>query len=139
VNALGLRLSNFEPDAPRANSAEPFVIGILNCKGGVAKTTLCQHLAGILAKSKKSVLVLDFVGPLHDRLSARSSDLPTISSFKANKTYFNQPWPARTQFDHILIDCNTSDYVYCASVIQGNPRGVEAARVSIPIHDPHIL
>lgn len=119
AEVVGIELSDFKSDIRHegSSSASPFVIAVMNFKGGVAKTTLCLHLAGVLAKSGKSVLVLDFVGQLHELLAERPPELPAITSFRASDTCFRKSWPVRTEFDCILIDCNTSDYAYCASVV----------------------
>jgi len=121
--ALGLQQTDYgfqselTPPGVHPESRTPFVIGVMNSKGGVAKTTLCLHLAGILARGGKSVLVLDFAGPLHRLLLKRPPNLPSIKSHSPVDDYYTESWPLRNEFQYVIIDCNASDSGYCSSVL----------------------
>lgn len=84
------------PDLLRKNSRGPKrIISVINYKGGVGKTTLCQNLAAYFADSGKgpgrSVLLLDFdyQRTLSDPLAAMAGGEPNNSVW----SMFEGDWP----------------------------------------------
>jgi len=99
------------------------IIGLLNQKGGVGKTTLAVHIADALARRKKKVLLVDAdpQGSALDWAASRSSD-PLFPVAGLPRPSIHKELPALAQgYEHVLID--------------GPPRVYEVARSAIMASD----
>jgi chromosome partitioning protein len=102
---------------------ENMIIGLLNQKGGVGKTTLAVHIADALARRKKKVLLVDAdpQGSALDWAASRSSD-PLFPVAGLPRSSIHKELPALAQgYEHVLID--------------GPPRVYEVARSAIMASD----
>lgn len=87
------------------------VIGLLNEKGGVGKSTSATAIAYILAKQGKKVCVLDFDGQGHATLLngvQNANTLPVTIATLLNKVIMDEPLPEPESY---LIRNNSVDLI----------------------------
>lgn len=103
------------------------IIALLNQKGGVGKTTLAVHIADVLARLEKRVLLVD-ADPQGSALdwSANRADVARFSVIGLPKPNLHRELPALAEsHDYVLID--------------GPPRVNELARAAIMASDVVII
>ncbi len=100
----------------------PKVIAILNQKGGVGKTTLAVHIATALARSKRTVLLLDAdpQASALDWAAARHGE-PLFPVVGLPKNSIHKELPALAgNFDYLIIDGPPRVYSVAQSAIMAS-------------------
>src|SRR3712207_5345165 len=107
------------PQRRKHGDTEPMILGVLNQKGGVGKTTLAVNLAGCFALAKRRVLLVD-ADPQGSALAwAAARTAPTLF------TVVGLPKPT------LHRDIPELAKGYDMVVIDGPPRTTDVARAAI--------